>query len=227
MRENILKEKKKMRRKLKMCIKVVAIALICSLYGCGGHGNVPQEMTGETLSVDESSTEITTENTIEQETEKITEDVTELSEMTEETDLQVLIDEKWNTYWADGEFTFEETELMLQTVGYHKREDGLYEDKNGIVTDAGLIYDFILCGYVFRQQENGSYHLVSALEAEFGNYDSDYIDSLIQDYGYGIEYNNDIPIVYDGNGEGYSYYEFASLLLNGETIPYAPKPFVQ
>lgn len=217
-----------------MYTKVAAIALICSLYGCGDYGNVPQETTDELLSGEENSTDIAIESTMEQETgketteeatEKITEEVTELPEMTEETDRQVLIEEKWDEYWADGEFTFEETELILQAAGYHKREDGFYWDENGSVVDVGLTYDFILDGYVFKQQENGSYRLVSFLEAKFGDYDSDYIDSLICDYGYEVEYNNDIPIVYDGNGDGYSYIEFASLLLNGESIPYAPQPF--
>lgn len=39
--------------------------------------------------------------------------------------------EKWSTCWADGEFTYEETETILQAAGYFKYEYGGYQDNNG------------------------------------------------------------------------------------------------
>ena len=220
-----------MEKKRKQWIKLAVIGLVLGLCGCGSgqeertlkeiavepSSSAAETSAAETFRVQEESSSEAVQKTTEQE-ETIKE---ETLETTEKESLSGL-EEKWNTYWADGEFTFEETADILREAGYWE-EDGFYKDSYGHLVDLGLTYDFIQQGSVFQKQEDGSFVLVSALEDSFGDVDSSEIDAQIRSYGYEIEYNNDEPYVYDGKGNSYSYKELAAFLLEGETIPYAPQ----
>jgi len=230
-----------MKDKFLICLKTAGWILLCSLSlgGCGNQQKELKEISTKASNVQETipdkietvkETTSKTETGSETKTTSETETIPEIETTSEKKETEVSkenktltgLEQKWNEYWADGEFTFEETELFLQEAGYEKSETGLYEHNNGAIIDAGIAYEFIRDGYVYKQLEDGSLDWVSSLENEFGEYDSDSINSTIRSYGYEIEYNNDKPYVYDDYGNSYSYDEFASLLLNGETIPYAP-----
>lgn len=234
---------------------VFTLALVCSLYGCGSDQNEEINYSTEPLVQKvESGIEYIENSTEQRMTDKETEERTETvenkqvetkSEDSEQTategmekeeqtekavettiDRETELKEMWDFCWEDGEVTFEETELILQAAGYFINEFGFYEDSTGRVIDSGIAYDFILSGFVFQKQEDGSFELVSDLEENYEDYDVEAVNDWIRSYGYQIEYNNDIPCVYDGNGDYYSYEEFAELLLNGNEIPYAPADFV-
>lgn len=215
-----------MEKKFKDYRKAAVVILSCFLCACGTNQESINKRASEEPQVQASDTE----NIIEGIEEEKKEELTELASLqeaeteitTQEAEKVSSLEEKWKEYWSDGIFTFEETEQILQDAGYSKNADGFYIDINGELVDCGITYDFIQNGYVFMQRENGSYYLVSPLEAGLGEYDSDAVDDLIRSYGYEVEYNNDKAYVRDGYGEYYSYEKFASLLLHGGTIPYAP-----
>lgn len=247
------KKSRKMKKKLKQWIRMAGIVLVFGLCSCGNQQGSSQETDKEiytqengsladTESIANQDTQIKqikqtkqtkqTEDATEDKEEKkgltnqiknrAEESAKETKSIAEETETLSPVEEKWNSYWADGEFTYEEVKLILEEAGYQEKE-GLYEDPYGHIVEPGIAWDLIGVGYVLHQLENGSYELVSVLEAKYSGFNLDEIDAIISSHGYEIEYNNDIPLVYDGKGNSYSYDELASRLLEGEDIPDAPQ----